>query len=138
MAEFLVDKSAFTRRETRAEVQAVVEPLILAGRIATCAIIDLELLFSARTPSGYKSLATASQGMPRVPINEAIMVRALQIQAELARKAMHRNVPLPDLLIAACAEHHGLVVLHYDADFDRIAAITKQPTRWVVRRGSVS
>ena len=52
MAEFLVDKSAFTRRETRAEVQAVVEPLILAGRIATCAIIDLGLLFSARTPSG--------------------------------------------------------------------------------------
>ena len=138
MAEFLVDKSAFTRRETRAEVQAIVEPLLLAGRIATCAIIDLELLFSARTPSGYQRLATALQGMPRVPINEAIMERALQIQAELARKAMHRSVPLPDLLIAACAEHHGLVLLHYDADFDRIGAITMQPTRWVVERGSVS
>ena len=138
MAEFLVDKSAFTRRETRAEVQAIVEPLLLAGRIATCAIIDLELLFSDRTPSGYQRLATALQGMPRVPINQAIMERALQIQAELARKAMHRSVPLPDLLIAACAEHHGLVLLHYDADFDRIGAITMQPTRWVVERGSVS
>jgi hypothetical protein len=29
-------------------------------------------------------------------------------------------------------------VLHYDADYDRIAAITGQPVRWVVRRGSVS
>lgn len=138
MAEFLVDKSAFNRRDTPTGVQAVLEPLLLAGRLATCAIVDLELLFSARTPSGYKSLGTALQGMPRVPMNEAVMERALEVQAALARKAMHRSVPLPDLLIAACAEHHGLVVMHYDADFDRIAAITKQPTRWVVRRGSVS
>jgi predicted nucleic acid-binding protein len=46
-------------------------------------------------------------------------------------------VPLPDLLIAACAESAGLTVLHYDADFDRIATLTHQPTQWVVPRGSV-
>jgi predicted nucleic acid-binding protein len=56
----------------------------------------------------------------------------------LARRSQHRAVSLPDLLVAACAERAGLSVLHYDADFDRIAAITRQPVRWVLPRGSVS
>jgi len=28
-------------------------------------------------------------------------------------------------------------VLHYDADFDRIAGVTGQPTEWVVEQGSL-
>ena len=46
-------------------------------------------------------------------------------------------MPIQDLMIAAAAEAHGLTVLHYDADFDRIAKVTRQPTEWVVPRGSV-
>jgi len=44
MATFLADKSALTRRETRPEVRDVLEPMLLAGEIATCGIVDLELL----------------------------------------------------------------------------------------------
>jgi predicted nucleic acid-binding protein len=44
---------------------------------------------------------------------------------------------MPDLLIAAAAESRGLAVLHYDADFDRIAAVTGQSCEWVVPVGSV-
>ncbi len=66
------------------------------------------------------------------------MQRALEVQAALAERSQHRAVPLPDLLIAACAERAGLTVLHYDADFERIAKVTGQPTRWIVPRGSVS
>ncbi len=40
-------------------------------------------------------------------------------------------------LTAAIAEHHGAIVLHYDADFEHIAATTGQPHLWVVPRGSV-
>ncbi len=47
-------------------------------------------------------------------------------------------VPLPDLMVAGCAESAGLAVLHYDADYDRIAEATGQPTRWVLPRGSVA
>jgi predicted nuclease of predicted toxin-antitoxin system len=36
---------------------------------------------------------------------------------------------------AAAAEAADLVVLHYDADFDLIAAVTGQPTEWVVPAG---
>jgi predicted nucleic acid-binding protein len=43
-------------------------------------------------------------------------------------------VPLPDLLVAACAERAGLTVLHYDADYDRIAKLTGQRVQWIVPR----
>lgn len=138
MARYLADKSALARRDTRPEVRSIVEPLLLAGKIATCGIVDLELLFSARDKSGYTRLAGALQGMPRVAISESIIERALETQARLADKSQHRSVPLPDLIIAACAEVHGLIVLHYDADFDRIAAVTHQSTQWVVPQGSVA
>jgi predicted nucleic acid-binding protein len=44
---------------------------------------------------------------------------------------------VPDLLVAAAAEGEGLIVLHYDADFDRIAAVTGQRSEWVVPAGSI-
>jgi hypothetical protein len=44
---------------------------------------------------------------------------------------------IPDLLVAAAAEDAGLVVLHYDADFDRISAVTGQRCEWVVPPGSI-
>ncbi len=138
MAVFLADKSALTRRDTRPEVREVIEPLLLAGRIATCGIIDLELLYSAPDPATYAELARALQAMPRVPMTEGVVDRALAVQAELATVSAHRSVPLPDLLIAACAEAAGLTVLHYDADYERISKVTGQPVQWVVPRGSVS
>jgi predicted nucleic acid-binding protein len=44
----------------------------------------------------------------------------------------------PDLLIAAAAEAAGIAVLHYDDDYDRIAAITGQQARWLASSGSLS
>ncbi len=76
--------------------------------------------------------------MPRVVVDDAAVSRALGVQAMLAERSQHRAVPLPDLLVAACAEQAGLTVLHYDADFDRIAQLTNQSTQWIVPRGSVS
>ncbi len=32
---------------------------------------------------------------------------------------------------------NGATILHYDADYDRIAAVTGQPTEWVAPRGSL-
>jgi predicted nucleic acid-binding protein len=138
VASLLADKSALTRRETRPEVREVLEPLLVAGEIATCGIVDLELLFSARDRATYRSLVEALRGMPRVPLEESSVNRALGVQAMLAERSQHRAVPLPDLLVAACAESAGLTVLHYDADFDRIAELTGQPTQWIVERGTVS
>lgn len=138
MATFLADKSALTRRDTRPEVREALEPLLLAGEIATCGIVDLELLYSASSRAAYRALSEALRGMPRAPLDEPCLRRALEIQAMLAERSQHRAVPLPDLLIAACAERANLAVLHYDEDFERIAKLTEQPTQWIVPRGSVS
>lgn len=135
---YLIDHSALTRRRTRPEVRAVLVPLLLSRQVATCAIADLEILYSAESPADYRATAEALRGVPRAPLDEGCTERALEVQAMLAERSQHRGVSLPDLLIAACAERTGLTVLHYDADYERIAAITGQPTQWVVPRGSVS
>lgn len=138
MATFLADKSALTRSDTRPEVREALEPLLLAGEVATCGIVDLELLFSATSRATYRALAEALRGMPRAPIDEACVRRALEVQSMLAERSQHRAVPLPDLLVAACAEGAGMTVLHYDRDFERIAKLTGQAVQWIVPRGSVS
>lgn len=138
MPSFLVDKSALARRQTRSEVREALDPLLLAGEVASCAIVDLEVLYSAASPASYSATAEALRGMPRAPLDEECASRALEVQGMLAERSQHRAVPLPDLLVAACAERAGLAVLHYDADFERIAELTGQRVQWVVPRGSVS
>lgn len=59
------------------------------------------------------------------------------MQEALAETGLHRGVKVPDLIIAAIVEHHGVSVLHYDDDFERIATVTGQPVAWVVPAGSV-
>jgi predicted nucleic acid-binding protein len=135
---YLADKSALARLQTRAEVREALDPLLLEGEVATCGIVDLEMLYSASSRSNYRAAAQSLRGMPRAPLDEGCIERALEVQAMLAERSQHRAVPLPDLLIAACAERAGLTVLHYDADYDRIAKLTGQPTQWIAPRGSIA
>ncbi len=58
--------------------------------------------------------------------------RALDVHRQLARASRLREVGLPDLLIAAAAERHRVMLLHYDDDFDTIGRITEQEVAWVV------
>ncbi|COZ44499.1 Conserved protein of uncharacterised function with PIN domain%2C possible toxin VapC18 [Mycobacterium tuberculosis] len=44
---------------------------------------------------------------------------------------------IADLVIAAAAELSGTIVWHYDENYDRVAAITGQPTEWIVPRGTL-
>ena len=55
----------------------------------------------------------------------------------MAARGHHRGAGVIDLLTAAVAEHHGVVVLHYDADFEHIASSTGQQRGWIVPRGSI-
>jgi hypothetical protein len=137
MANYLVDKSALARLETSPEVNAVLDPLLTSGEVATCGVVDLELLYSAPSPGDYVAAAASLRALPRVPMSEEVLDRALEVQGRLAKRSQHRGVSLPDLIIAACAEGAGLTVLHYDADYERIAEVTRQPVQWVVPRGSV-
>jgi predicted nucleic acid-binding protein len=137
VAIYLADKSALARIDTSPEVGAVLDRLLLEGAVATCGMVDLEVLYSAESPRAYTAFATGLRKLPRVPMSEEVLDRALEVQGRLAKRSQHRGVSLPDLVIAACAERAGLTVLHYDADYDRIAEVSGQPVEWVVPRGSV-
>jgi predicted nucleic acid-binding protein len=138
MAMYLVDTSVFARRSARPEVRDVLAPLLIWGHVATCGVIDLELLYSATNARNHARVAAGLRLLPRVEITEAVVNRALDVQARLVERSQHRGVRMPDLLIAACAESADLTVMHYDADYERIAEVTGQPLQWVVPRGSVA
>ncbi len=136
-ARYLADKSALARMG-RPAVRERLAPLIDAGRVATCSIILLEMLYSARSPEDHRATRERlSLALEVAEIDQAVLDRAVDIQALLARRSEHRGVSLPDLVIAATAERHDLAILHYDRDFDRVAAVTGQTVDWVVPAGSV-
>jgi predicted nucleic acid-binding protein len=132
---FLVDKSALARSGFE-PVTARLQQLFAAGVVATCPIIDLEVLYSARSQADYEATRREQFGVVSYPLTAEVGERALAVQRLLAGRGQHR-LSIPDLLIAAIAELNDLVVLHYDADYDLIAAVTGQPTEWVVERGTV-
>lgn len=134
---YSADKSAFARLNTETVANRMA-PLIAGGSVATCSLVDLEVLYSARSPSDYvRTRFTFDTAYPRVPVNQPTLDRAVEIQALLAERSAHRGASIPDLIIAAAAEEAGLTVLHYDADFDLIAEVTGQPAEWVVPAGSI-
>lgn len=138
VARFLLDTSAWARLGA-APVAERCLPLIRAGLIATCTIVDLEVLYSARSPSSYAATRQERDlALELLAIDQPTLDRAVEVQAALAAGGEHRGASLPDLVIAAAAERAQVTVLHYDADFDLIASVTGQPVEWVAPRGTLS
>ncbi len=135
-AFYVADKSALARFR-HPDVSERWGSQLVDGLIATCAIVDLELLYSALSPSDYEALRVQRAALPSVEINSTVTEYALDIQRQLAQRSQHR-VPVPDLLIAAAAQISSLTVLHYDSDFDLIASVTGQPIQWIAPRGTIS
>ncbi len=131
----LLDTSVLTRLREPA-VREAIEPGAQRGELARAGISDLEVGFSARNAAEWDHLADAVDVFELVETSAEHVRRARQMQRLLAAK-QQRGRKLPDLLVAAAAEARGLTVLHYDADFDLIAAATGQQCEWVVPAGSV-
>ncbi len=132
----MVDKSALARMPL-APVRDRLGPIIEAGEAATCAIVDLEVLFSARNHKEHEAIRERRKlTYFQVLLTPQIFERAIEVQGQLAKQARHR-LPIPDLIVAAAAEVHGLTVMHYDSDFDQIRKLTAQSMEWVVPRGSL-
>jgi predicted nucleic acid-binding protein len=131
----LLDSSVLTRLRHRA-VREVIEARAERGELGRAEISDLEIGYSARNAAEWDRLEEALRAFELVETTAEHVRRAKQVQRMLAAKhQLGRKVP--DLLIAAAAESQSLTVLHYDADFDRIAAVTGQSCEWVVPAGSV-
>lgn len=131
---FLLDTSVLTRLRAPSIVQRI-EQLDGDG-LARTSMTDLEIGFSARSAAEWDRLVAALAAFRRIDVEAHHFDRAQQVQRRLVADGL-RGRKVPDLLIAAVAEATSLTVLHYDADFDHIAAVTGQPTQWIVERGSI-
>ncbi len=133
---YIADKSALARMH-HASVASRLAPLLVGGDVATCGVIDLELLFSARTHADLVALRSERAAFPQLAMAQSDFDRAADVMISLARTGHHRAAGIPDLLIASIAERHKLTVLHYDKDFDVISTVTRQQVEWIVPPGSV-
>jgi predicted nucleic acid-binding protein len=131
---FLLDTSVLTRLRAPSIHRRIEE---LDGRgLARTPMTDLEICFSARNAAEWDRLRAALDAFRLIDVESHHFERAQRVQRELADAGL-RGRKIPDLLIAAVAEAESLTVLHYDADFDHVAAVTGQPTEWIVARGSI-
>jgi len=108
-----------------------------AGDVAISGVLELEVLYSARSHADFLAIREELRGYPRLRLDERDFARAADVMERLARRGQHRAAGLPDLLQAATAERCGVILLHYDADFDLVALVTGQPAEWIVPRSSV-
>jgi predicted nucleic acid-binding protein len=133
---YIAGKSALARMK-HPSVAAVLSPLLVGGDVATCSVIELEVLFSAKTHADLVATRARRKALPLVALSQLDFDRAIDVLAGLAESGHHRAAGIPGLLIAAVAERNDLTVLHYDKDFDLIAKVTGQAMEWVVPAGSI-
>ncbi|MBL1077417.1 PIN domain-containing protein [Nocardia sp. 2] len=132
-----MDTSAAARVRHEA-VRNVLTGLIADRAAATCVTVDLEAGYSGRSLADVQNIAQRRRSLyVNLPINESIADRAREVQLLMARQGLHRAAGIIDLMTAAVAEFHGAVLVHYDADFEHIATVTRQPHIWVAPQGSI-
>jgi predicted nucleic acid-binding protein len=137
VASHLADTSALARLHLPA-VSAALGPLIAAGLVATCGVIEFEVAWAARSSAEFDQVrADRDAGYEWLATHDEDWRRALDVQAALWQRGRVRAGGFPDLLIAAVAERERVTLVHYDSDYDLIGEITRQPMQWVVPRGTV-
>ncbi len=120
-------------------MRARIEPLINGGVLATCATLDAEALYSARSPGEYEQIRADRHGAYEyLPTNDEHCQRAVAAQRELARTGQHRAVGIADLPTAVLAAEHRPTLVHHDAHFDTAAEVIDFEQRWVTTPGTIS
>ncbi len=109
----LLDKSALVRG---------VEVDLRLGEPCLCAITRLEVLYSARSSGHYEQLEGELDVFHELRIDSETLAIARSAQRELSITGHHR-IPIPDLVIAACAHQHQAAVLHADRHYETLARV---------------
>jgi len=133
----LVDSTVWSKARTHPALAQWFNAQVRGDLVLICDVIVLELLRSARNAGAFKQQAELLASLSSLPIGSNEWDRARQIQGLLARRGEHRGVPPADHVIAATAELAQVPLLHYDHDFDLVSAVTRQPSRWLLPRGSI-
>jgi hypothetical protein len=128
----LWDTSALILAARDPRVAADLGEALSRDEVAINEAILLEYLNGARNTMEYERFDTALRATQVVPTIADDWRRALDVHRMLAETGPghQRSVRLIDLIVAAVAERHGYPIAHVDRDYDRIASLTGQPTRW--------
>lgn len=108
-----------------------------AGRVLVCELVILELVRLAPNVRRANEVGERLAAFGSVPMDSSLWPRAVEIQSLLAPAGDHRRVPPADLLLAAAAEAAGVPLVHYDGDYERIAAVTSLDQAWLVPGGTL-
>jgi predicted nucleic acid-binding protein len=135
----LADTSAWTTKHRDRRVESEFNVRVLRGDIATCGLVNLQLLFTTQDAAELALRREDLHALTTVPTAADAWHRAGYVMELLAQRGPlhHRQVPVTDLVIAASAELAGLSVLHYDRHFELIAEVTGQPVRAIAPLGSL-
>ncbi len=111
---------------------------VAAGLVLVCDLVALELTRLAPNEARAREVAERLGLFESLPMPEGLWRRTRELQLLLAAGGDHRRVPPVDLLIAGCAEAAGVALVHYDRDYERIAAVSSVDQRWLVADGSLA
>lgn len=128
-----VDTSILILRTRDPAIGAWFRDRVLADELAIPDLVRLEYLRGARNGLHYDEIDDGLGALQRIAMERADWDRAAEVQRRLAHQTGggQRAVSLPDLLIAAAVERAHRELVHADVHFDRIAALTGQPTRFL-------
>lgn len=130
-ALYLIDTSGLFRI-LQGDLRKAWSDQLAAGVIATCPIVELEFLYSARSLADrLEKRRLMHELFGWVPVHEGAWERAEQVQQLLTEAGAHRSAGPVDLLIAATAERERLTVLCDDHDYQTVARATGQPVKLV-------
>ena len=118
----LIDTSAWIeqlRRDGDAKVRRQVETLLSAGDAAWCPLVRLELWNGARGEGERTVLEEMNVSIPSLEIDVAVWHHAVTLAS--GARDLGITVPVTDLLVASCARHHDVPLLHCDRHFGLIA-----------------
>lgn len=118
---WLLDASAFWRLSSPQLDEA--RRLEVAGWVARGVVASSTPLL-LETRAGRLLPPVEPDELPLLWITERAERRAVDLQDQLRAAHHHLGVPPLDYLTAAVAEDHGASILHYDADFERLASHT--------------
>ncbi|HRQ88679.1 MAG TPA: PIN domain-containing protein, partial [Bacteroidia bacterium] len=115
----LVDTSAWVhalRRQGNPAIKARLTELVTLGQACWCPVVRLELWAGVGVDPERRVLRVFEQRIPELSITDDVWQLACDL-ADRSRRA-GTTVPPNDLLIAACARHHGVEVEAADAHFE--------------------
>jgi predicted nucleic acid-binding protein len=123
--DYLRGADTRARRELRHRLAAEDPDIVMTEPVA------MELLAGPTSEHVVAAITRLVDGLPQLGVETTSDFRSAAAIYRACRRAGREVRNLSDCLIATVAVRHGVLLIHNDADFDSIAAVTRlQHERW--------